>query len=242
MIKVANTLPDWIEKYASPGATKVEGTLTDKNAFWFLLTACCPLKFESYAILLHPFWINWKEKERIESQPSTKEEIDSRDFKKLSWKDFFSHYGKSFDINSAYEVQEELREKFAEGNKWPTHLWYPGSNIEYSDLAIIIKELIEIYGDQLTNYYYFLTNTKVWSDGDIIYQGYLSELEKLKEQVEIDDTPNAIYPNSEEWCIISDIDLPFTYIGGSSKLIDNITSDPKHEIYKLTPKFNEVKH
>lgn len=239
MKKIESTLPDWIKNYALPGAIEVDGTLTKENAFWFLLTACCPLIFEAYAILLHPFAINWKVKRMVDSGVIVREEIvDEKDFAKVAWKDFFSRYGKSFDINSAYEIHEELREKFAEGNNWPPYLWYPGY-ADYKGLTIIVKELIEIYENQLVNYYYFLENTKVWSNRDVLYQGCLSEFENLKNQIETENTPNAIFPDTKDWCIVSDVDLPFTYIGGTSMLIDNICRLSNLEIFKLTPRFKE---
>jgi hypothetical protein len=238
MLKIDPTLPDWIRNYAYPGAIEVDGTLTDENAFWFLLTACCPLIFQSYAILLHPFKVNWKLKQEIDTGLTVNLDKNKADFKRVSWKDFFAYYGKSFDINSAYTTQEELRKVFAENNNWPPYLYYPGQD-NYEDVEIIIKELIGIYVDQLVNYYYFLENTKVWDNGDIIYEGYLSEFEKLRQQDDIDDTPNSIFPLTKEWCMLSDVDLPFTYIGGTTELINKITRNKKLEIFKLEPIFKE---
>ncbi|QEL03443.1 hypothetical protein FKG96_22295 [Olivibacter sp. LS-1] len=59
MKKTDGTLPEWIAKQASLGPNiSVEGKQTERNSFWYLLNICCPLIFERYAIVLHPFWIN----------------------------------------------------------------------------------------------------------------------------------------------------------------------------------------
>jgi hypothetical protein len=252
MIKTNPSLPGWIENYAYPGAIKIDATLTDENAFWFLLSSCCPAIFESYAILLHPFKVNWKLKKELDLGLSVQKESDSADFDNVTWKDFFTFYNKKFDINNAYKTHNEIAKALSSHTKiisldpvkltgWPPYIYFPDEgNAEYEHLEAIIKDIQVIHGDQVVNYFFFLENTKDWQYGDIMYEGTLSEFEKLKQQDNIDDTPTAIYPITMEWCIVSSIDLPFTYIGGKAALIDKIISNRELEVFKLQQIFNPI--
>ena len=41
--------------------------------------------------------------------------------------------------------------------------------------------------------------------------------------------PNLWWPDDREWCVASEIDLPYTYVGGSSALIEDILADGQLE-------------
>jgi hypothetical protein len=40
------------------------------------------------------------------------------------------------------------------------------------------------------------------------------------------DGPNLWWPDDRAWCVASEIDLPYTYVGGSKELIDEIIEHP----------------
>ena len=42
-------------------------------------------------------------------------------------------------------------------------------------------------------------------------------------------TPNLWWPADRAWCVATEIDLPWTYVGGSAELIDAILADPRLE-------------
>jgi hypothetical protein len=239
-MKLSNDkLPAWISRQASLGPNvQVEGMLTNDNAFWYLLTVCCPLIFESYAIILHPFWINWKAKDLTTSGLKISEDqTDNSDFKRVSWRHFFSIYGKSFNLETAYKTQEELSEELRKD--YPSYVWFPGEgDCESEELTFVLQQVSQLYGDIIANYYYCLLKTEKW-ETEHIYRGRLSEFAELKFQADIRDNPTAIFSDDKKWCIVSDYDLPFTYIGGSTELIDSIVSNSDFEIFKLTPIFNE---
>lgn len=233
-------LQDWISRQASLGPNVlVEGEQTDENAFWYLLTVCCPLIFDSYATVLSPFWINWKVKELVDSGLIIKEEqADKSDFKRLTWRQFFKIYGKDFDLNSANQTEIEIKKQIRLDG-WPPYLWFPGEgNCETEELKFILDQLMDLYGDTLVNYYYCLLKTEKW-DNEITYRGNLSEFDELKNKIDIRENPTAIYPDNKEWCIVTDYDLSFTYIGGTKEFIDRIASNKKFDIYRIDPKFKE---
>uniref|UniRef100_F4C8W5 Uncharacterized protein n=1 Tax=Sphingobacterium sp. (strain 21) TaxID=743722 RepID=F4C8W5_SPHS2 len=105
MKKTDSTLPEWIAKQASLGPNiSVERKQTESNSFWYLLTVCCPLIFERYAIVLHPFWINRNLKKSVTlEQPKI---TDNEDFERISWPDFFTMYRYPFDLQSANSNME----------------------------------------------------------------------------------------------------------------------------------------
>jgi hypothetical protein len=47
--------------------------------------------------------------------------------------------------------------------------------------------------------------------------------------------PNLWWPTGREWCVGTDIDLPFTFVGGSSACISRIVSDPRFEALETRP-------
>jgi hypothetical protein len=233
-----NILPSWISRQATLGPNvQVDGTMTNDNAFWYFLTVCCPQIFDSYAIILHPFWINWRVKDLVDSGLRATGQKDNKDFKRVSWRDFFSMYGKTFDLTTAYKTQLEINEDLR--NNFPPYLWYPAEgDCEDEELGFVLKQLSGLYGDLIANFYYCLLKTQKW-DTEYIYRGKLSEFDELKSKIDLRDNPTAIYPDNKEWCIVTDYDLQFTYLGGKKELIDKITNDSRFEIFKLEQMFIE---
>ncbi|HVA53658.1 MAG TPA: hypothetical protein VNF05_09125 [Acidimicrobiales bacterium] len=48
-------------------------------------------------------------------------------------------------------------------------------------------------------------------------------------------TPNLWWPADRSWCVASEIDLPWTYVGASSELIDQLLSDERLETVAASP-------
>jgi hypothetical protein len=49
------------------------------------------------------------------------------------------------------------------------------------------------------------------------------------------DGPNLWWPDDRTWCVASEIDFPYTYVGGSSKLIEEMLANPLMEALAATP-------
>jgi hypothetical protein len=240
-MKLSNRqIPDWIKRQATLGPNvEVAGEQTDDNSFWYLLTVCCPLIFESYAIVLNPFWINWKAKDLIESGLKlTEKQVEEKDFQRLTWTEFFKVFNKEFELNTAnstsVEIQENLRKK-----EWPVHIWYPEEgNCETPELKFMLSKIEKTLGDSTVDFFYGLLKTEKW-ENEIIYRGRITEFESLKSKDDIRDNPTAMYPDDQSWCIVTDYDLPFTYVGGSKEFIHELTEGSEFDIYELEPKFEE---
>jgi hypothetical protein len=48
------------------------------------------------------------------------------------------------------------------------------------------------------------------------------------------DGPNLWWPDDQAWCVASEIDLPCTYVGGASELIEQILQHPALEALPAT--------
>ena len=226
MIKTYDAhLPDWIERQASLGWKEGNVRATEDNMFWAMLKNSCPLIFESYAIVLHPFGINWKLKDIYDAGLLAKR--DTEGWEQISWRDIFNKNGFEFNLETAYQTHLELENYYRElESGWPIYLYAPAEgSYEPEKLQLIINQIINTYGDVLANYFYVFMQSKKWDAGDYFYIGQLSEFPKLKDDQDNRDgiTPTAIYPDTKEWCIVSDYDSPFTFIAGSKQLIDSIT-------------------
>lgn len=53
-------------------------------------------------------------------------------------------------------------------------------------------------------------------------------------------TANLWWPRDRAWCVGSEIDLPFTYVGGSRELIDRLTADPRLEAQRVEPSHSHL--
>lgn len=241
MIETSNKLPDWIKRQASLGPNvKVDGKRTEDNFYWYLLTLCCPLIFDRYAIILHPYWINWKAKDLITSGLTlTEDQFDGRDFRRINWTDFFRIFDYDFNLETANQTQEKIRKQLLKSGKektdWPGYIWFPGEgNCETEEFEFIISNI----ADQEVNFYYCLLKTNKWEE-EKVFRGRLSEFEKLAMEDDLRSNPTAVYPDDKSWCIVSDYDLPFTYIGGTKELIESLVPNKNFDIHKIEPVFKE---
>jgi hypothetical protein len=237
MKKINATLPEWIERYAALGAQAdlddgIE--FTENERLWYLLTLFVPMIFESYAVVLHPFWIlkdhsipQWDNRLLPESD---------KIYEPTTWVGFFSSYNKEFILKTSLATKKEIQCLLLANGKWPSHTRFPAEgDMENSQAQQIRDTLLKLYGDISVNYYYCLLKTKSW-EKDVILSGRLSELETLWSREDIRDNPSAIYPNSKDWCIITDYDSQMTYVGGCEELISRLTKLSKCDIYQLEPK------
>lgn len=232
-------LPPWIERQASLGWKEGNILSTEDNAFWAMLYNACPLIFESYAIVLHPFGINWESKALVESdlyEQGLKVYRDDTGMVNLSWKDFLAHYGYPFDLKTAFKYQAELTRKIS-ALGWPVYLWGPSEGTcDEAVLKFIIDQVIKFYGDQVVSYFYIFMLSKKWDTDDFNYTGKLSDFHLL----ENDDalrciSPTAIYPDDKRWCVVSDFDSPFTFVGGPKEFIGSIVNQNQYEIFEIVP-------
>lgn len=239
MKKIAPILPEWIEIYASPGAqVDLDDGIefVENERLWYLLTLFCPMMFECYAVVLHPFWVQTGD--NIRKQDNTLVPKKDKNYKATTWVDFFKMHNKQFDLRHALDIKEEIGDKVLKDGIWPVHIRFPAEGDIENSQAVQIRNVIkDLYGDVNVNYYYnFLKVADRYTGEDILLNAKLSELEELWSREDIRDNPSAIYPDTKQWCIITDYDSQMTYISGSQELIRRLCLLVECDIYQLEPK------
>ncbi|HVB51223.1 MAG TPA: hypothetical protein VND89_05730 [Acidimicrobiales bacterium] len=69
-----------------------------------------------------------------------------------------------------------------------------------------------------------------------LFEGPLADATSLKlAGGHSQQTPNLWWPEDHSWCVASEIDLPWTYVGGSSELIDHLLADGRLETVSASP-------
>ena len=69
-----------------------------------------------------------------------------------------------------------------------------------------------------------------------LFEGPLESATSLEGRNNYEEqTPNLWWPADQSWCVASEIDLPWTYVGGSSELIDLLTADERLETVAAAP-------
>lgn len=69
-----------------------------------------------------------------------------------------------------------------------------------------------------------------------LFEGSLASATSLKVgSGHEEQTPNLWWPADQSWCVASEIDFPWTYVGGSSELIDDLNADERLETVAASP-------
>ncbi|MHB8378780.1 MAG: hypothetical protein ACYDB2_02535 [Acidimicrobiales bacterium] len=69
-----------------------------------------------------------------------------------------------------------------------------------------------------------------------LFEGSLASATSLKGSSNCDEqTPNLWWPADRAWCVASEIDVPWTLVGGSTELIDHLAGDERLETVAASP-------
>ena len=95
--------------------------------------------------------------------------------------------------------------------------------IESNSLKALVGVLLRFGGEGNCYFLYGLLKSANYIDE--LYQGELAEVEELAKRDHLYGTPSYWWPADKSWCLYADIDLNFSLIGGSPKLIEAILAD-----------------
>jgi len=69
-----------------------------------------------------------------------------------------------------------------------------------------------------------------------LFEGHLDQATSLDVgDARMSQTPNLWWPSDHAWCVASEIDMPWTYVGGSRELIERVLNDERLEAYEVAP-------
>jgi hypothetical protein len=234
MEKIDAQLPAWIATHASLGDhVDLEDNIefSPNERFWYHLTLFCPLIFEQYAIVLHPFW----NRSLKIGKSANDNETEQYDYSPINWHKFFQEHNRELNLKDALTVKDQIASELEIHGRSKSVTFPAEGDVEKSQIQKIRDVLVDEYGNIEVNYYYVILKTQQW-ETDITYRGRLSELESLWLLDDVRDNPSAIYPDNKEWCIVTNYDCDVTYIGGTKELIKSLTSLDQCDIYEIEPK------
>lgn len=69
----------------------------------------------------------------------------------------------------------------------------------------------------------------------LLYAGPVEAVTTTAEKASLGQTPNLWWPADRAWCVATEIDLPWTYVGGPAGLIERILGDERIEAILAEP-------
>ena len=132
---------------------------------------------------------------------------------------------------SAGITDDWFRER-VESGCWPRYFYGPPDccGLESEELSELIQT-ISIQSEPESCFVRLPQTPYIGTDKRLLYQGRFNDLIGLAEET----PPEYWWPTSEDWCVCSDYDLPFTVVGGKHRFIDQIVSNPLLESVPVAP-------
>ena len=231
-------LKDWIAPYLTiiGEHPKINENLRKENVIKYFQQLTIPQIFDSYALILHPYWIYELPNEEIKKSnlkginiENYEVEFPEEQYRPVKWNEFYHYKNIEFFLEPAITENIEWNRPFSQMNN---EIWPGEGIIEIEMLKKITEPLIKMYGDDDIELYYIFMATKNY-DKDEMYKGKLSELISFIENYNSVLTPSLIYDVKRKWAITSDFDLPFSIIGGEKKIILPLVENNENELYLI---------
>ena len=229
----------WIEE----GRLPVRGPADERVWAGNTVANLLPQTFEAYTKILHRIdarheWIDnplSREEVHVLGLPSCSQVeafvLRARSIgrsTRVRWKDVCALLELPF---SAGITDDWFRERMASGC-WPRYFSGPSDSC-FLD-AEEIAELVRLVSNNDVGAHFARLPfvPLIGTDTALLYRGELADVPRLN----IDDSPPEYWwPESKNWCVCSDYDLPFTVVGGPKNLIDRVLSSDLLEAVAVTP-------
>ena len=149
---------------------------------------------------------------------------------RISWREVAAFFGFPFAPGLSYIwISRQLAPTC-----WPRFIYGPGDGYleaeEYTEIASLLLE--EGY---LPECFYRLAEIPfIATDQQLLFQGELTEVNSIPTRSNW-NAPEYWWSPSNEWCLCSDYDLTFTFIGGTRSLVARILNSPSLEAIEVQP-------
>lgn len=117
---------------------------------------------------------------------------------------------------------------------WPRFIYGPGEGYLEEDAYMEIASLLSEADDSKYCFYRLPEIPFVATDQPLLFQGTLIEVNSIP-TIGTWKAPEYWWPSNHEWCICSDYDLSFTFIGGPRELISRILKSKEIEAIEVQP-------
>lgn len=197
--------------------------------YYLALANIIPCNFESYAICLHPIGY-YQDGNYTEPKANTRKSL---------FQAFEISVNYEMNLNNLYHLEKELFQKHSLSLYTSNG---DSSNIQFDFIIDILKTLVnnDIY------YYYDILKIISYSEYDynnlseLLFKGEILVHQELQQHSKIQTQPTALFDDSETWGIVTDYDLPYTFIAGNKSFVDCFLK-AEYDIYPITPKYQWIK-
>jgi hypothetical protein len=151
---------------------------------------------------------------------------------RIRWKELARLFGVPFQAEICYEWFRTTMEEPG----WPRFLIGPGEGfLNSEELSEVIPILSAVTGNR-DCFFRFSEIAFIATKKPILFCGVLDELARFLTEGKYRLTPEYWWPSDRSWCLCSDYDLDFTFVGGSKKLISTLLQSATLELFEVTPR------
>jgi hypothetical protein len=235
------TVFDWIAR------GRIEGTLRANNPDWSGNTVrhLMPDVFETYAKIFHRLDVHYENIDnplsdeeiavlKIPSCASLRalaEQVRERGIgTRVRWCEVADLFGFPFVPG----LSDEWFRARLEPGCWPRYIYGPGEGYLEEDEYMEIASLLSQEGHSQYCFYRLPEIPFVATDQPLLFQGTQLEVNSIP-TIGTWNAPEYWWPSNRNWCICSDYDLSFTFVGGTRELISRILGSKEIEAIEVRP-------
>ena len=151
--------------------------------------------------------------------------------KRITWEEL----AKRYDLIFHSDINPDSCVRGFGSRRWPRYLVAPTEGFlekeTWNKLSTILNNISK---NQDCYFYYVVLATKEWNQGDMLFRGRLDEGIEAFDSENVRGSATFWWPKDRSWCVSSDNDLSYTFIGGSKKLAAALLKEPYIETVKVT--------
>ena len=234
------SLPEWYKTYATyyhqyqhdvVGLNNQPITIeSNRDCYWEVMAYNMPYQFEDYAIVLH---------QHIDNEIWATDNLKTPRQRQYVYKKLNIAFPENAqeDLNAYALADSQMWDKETREDFFSNILTLNGK-AHPAQLEYIIDVLKQQNQDTVL-YHYDLLKTREHSHPDApakLFKGDLISFNELKSQSQLPTQPSGFFSENATWAVITDVEKPYSFIGGSRNIIDALIST-EHDIYRIQPKF-----
>ncbi len=212
-----------------------------------LLSLLLPPRFEAYVKILHGITANYQhidhphpltEKEiailQIPPCPEMRSFVQTKREKgegpRIRWKEIASYLGVPFEPQICHEW---FRASMREPRCWPRFLYGPDEgNLDHEELSEIVSILRPFTGQQKC-LVRFAEIPLIGTTKPLLFAGVLDEVVECRNENKYQFSPEYMWPSDKSWCLCSDYDFEFSFVGGPQELVSAILNSDTLEAFQI---------
>jgi hypothetical protein len=213
------------------------------------LSVLLPPNFEAYAKILHRIPANYRhidnpypftENEiailKIPSCPELRSFVQAQREKgagpRIRWKEIANFLGVPFEPQICHAW---FRASMNDPTCWPRFLCGPvEGNLDQEELSEMVSILRPFTGGQEC-FIRFAEMPLIGATKPMLFAGALDEVVEFGKENNYRFSPEYVWPTDRSWCVCSDFDFTFTFVGGPQELISAILASNEFEAFQIAP-------